>query len=117
MAQGGTNAMRVAAGFDCDNVALEIVSNLNITVTNLIIEAKSVLIKSNDPAQRIQMVSNVPLSTIRITAVTGDITLFGASVKARNILTFACDGIQPLCKFTADQSDLIAAQNFQNPGA
>jgi hypothetical protein len=53
---------------------------------------------------------------MRITAATGDITLFGASVKSHNILTFVCDGVQPLCKFTADQSDIIAAQDFQNLG-
>jgi hypothetical protein len=59
------------------------------------------------------MVNNIPGSELRISAVTGGITLIGATLKAHRIMTFTC--LANLCPFTAGQSDLIAATSFTPP--
>jgi len=68
-------------------------------------------------ADRIQIVNNNAGSQVTFTAVDGDITLNGATIKAHKILKFTCTEQAPPCKFTSDNSDVIAATSFDNPQA
>ena len=68
------------------------------------------------PAKRVEIINDVANSDILMTAQNGDIVINEGSIKAHHLLKLECKGIVPLCKITADNSDLIAATNFNPPG-
>jgi hypothetical protein len=115
----GPIATRVANGWDCPAVALEITSNLAIpnSETTVLIHAASILVQTagdpTDPAQRVQMIHDGPGSNLRLVAESGNLTLFGASIKAHTELRLTCR--PDTCVIESDFSDLIAAANFANP--
>jgi hypothetical protein len=117
----GAKALRVANGYSCPAVDLTITTSLNVNDPNLTIRAASITISTAgdpaDPAQRVQIVNNPANSTTQIVAVTGNLTLLGATIKAHKTLRLECDGAAPPpgCKIEADQSDIIVATDFANP--
>jgi hypothetical protein len=116
----GPKALRVADGYICGAVTLEIRTSLNVTDHTLEIVAKEILIEPlapadpADPAQRVQVINNDTDGLIRIRSMAGNVVFNGATVKAKGELRIGCAGSS--CRVQADQSDLIAAANFNPPG-
>jgi hypothetical protein len=112
-------AARVANGYNCPLVALTINTSLTGIVDTLLpITAASVTLSGPDvldPSKRVEIINDVAGSDVIITAQTGNISLFEASVKAHHLLKLECKGLVPLCKITGDLSDVIAAANFITP--
>jgi hypothetical protein len=115
----GVKAARVANGYNCVAVDLTIKTSLTIVDPVLPITAKSITVTGPDildPLKRVEIINNVAASDILMTAQNGDIVINEGSIKAHHLLKLECKGLVPLCKITADSSDIIAATSFANPG-
>lgn len=132
-------AAQINGGFNCPAVFLVINFSLSNNLVNglpqnplvgpgpgipvavLNLTAKTITIAPpagadpTDPTQRVQIVNGNAASFVTLTAVDGDILISGASIKAHKVAKFVCTEQAPPCKFTADDSDLIAATDFDNP--
>jgi hypothetical protein len=116
-------AQLVANGFNCPNVDLVLKMSLSspgpgIPVQKLNIEAKSFTCESPslvDPTQRLQIVNDLAVSELVITALAGNIKVNNCALKAHKLLRFTCPS--PGCEFEADFSEIVAATDFANPDA
>jgi len=112
-------AARVANGYSCQAVDLTIKTSLTITDQVVTITAKSITVAGKDvldPLKRVEIINDVNASSdLILLAQNGNITITEGSLKAHRLLKLQCNGTVPLCKVTADSSDLIAAADFANP--
>ena len=111
-------AARVANGYNCSAVDLTLKTSLVITEVVLPITAKSVTVTGPDvvaPPKRVEIINNLANSDVIIVAQNGNIVITEGSIKAHHLLKLECKGVAPLCKITADSSDIIAAASFTTP--
>lgn len=101
-------AARVANGYNCAAVDLTITTSLNdnapsdIVDQDLPITAKSITITGP-----LEIINDVSLSSIRLVAAGGNLTIKDASIKAKELVRLECKGA--LCTVDVDDSELVAS--------
>jgi len=120
----GLAAAIAATGYNNKTCALIIDVDLsppNAMTANLTIIAKSVQIgpPASGSGSHVDVVNNSLSSSVRITAVDGNLILDNAIVKAHKLLNFKCSspGVVEDCTFTSTDSEIVAALNFDDLGS
>lgn len=113
------DALTVATnGYSCQTADLTITVDLPSgaggppMATNLDITAASITI-TGASGNTTDIINNNPGSKVNLTAKNGNITLNFAKIKAHSKLFIVCTS--PQCKFKSDNSEIVAATNFNTP--